>query len=275
MPFWLQRREKLRQIIFETDTISGKAFDLILLACILTSVLVILLGSVKAIQIQYGQELHWAEWFFTLLFTIEYILRLISAQRPWRYALSFYGIVDLITVLPTYISLLFPASYSLLAVRTLRLLRIFRILKLSQFLQEQMGLMLALKASMRKIIVFLAFVLVLVIILGSLMYFIEGEANEFTSIPVSIYWAIVTLTTVGYGDIAPQTPLGKLLASIIMLLGYGIIAVPTGIVTVDLSNSHLFKGSNQTCSVCGSQRHDDDARYCKYCGNVLSNKSPN
>ena len=271
MSSWLHRREKLRQIIFETDTISGKAFDLILLACILASVLVVLLGSVKAIQIQYGQELQWAEWFFTLLFTVEYILRLISAKRPWRYVVSFYGIVDLITVLPTYISLLFPASYSLLAVRTLRLLRIFRILKLSQFLQEQMGLMLALKASIRKIIVFLAFVLVLVIILGSLMYFIEGETNEFTSIPVSIYWAIVTLTTVGYGDIAPQTPLGKLLASIIMLLGYGIIAVPTGIVTVDLSNSSLFKGSNRTCSVCGSQKHDDDARYCKYCGNVLSN----
>lgn len=268
---WWQRREKLRQIIFDVDTPLGKAFDLILFAGIVISILVILLASVNTIQINYSQQLQWAEWFFTLLFTIEYVLRLIAAKNTWRYAVSFYGIIDLITILPTYISLFFPGSYSLLVLRALRLLRVFRILKLTQFWQEEIALILALKASLQKITVFLAIVLILLIILGSLMYFIEGESNGFTNIPISIYWAIVTLTTVGYGDIAPKTSLGKLLSSVIMLLGYGIIAVPTGIVTVDLSKTDLHKDSNRrNCSNCGSHNHDDDAKYCKYCGQSLS-----
>ncbi len=262
-------KEKLRQIIFESDTVAGKVFDLILLGCILVSVLVILLASVKEFALEYGGELQRAEWFFTLLFTVEYICRLISARSPVAYARSFYGIIDLLSVVPTYISLLLPGTYSLFALRGLRLLRIFRILKLTQFLREEMGLWMALKASLRKITVFLAFVLVVVIVLGSLMYLIEGEKNGFTSIPVSIYWAIVTMTTVGYGDIAPQTAGGKFLASTIMLLGYGIIAVPTGIVSVDLSKTNLFKDSTRTCRNCGTKGHDQDARYCKYCGALL------
>ncbi len=262
-------RKKLYKIIFETNTAAGKTFDLILLGCILVSVLVVLLASVKAMQIQYGTELWLLEWFFTLVFTVEYILRLISVKRPVQYAFSFYGIVDLIALLPTYISLLLPFSYSLITVRTLRLLRVFRILKLTHFLSEQRGLVLSLKASVQKIIVFLSAVIVLVVILGSLMYLIEGEVNGFTSIPQSIYWAIVTMTTVGYGDIAPQTVVGKFLASAVMLLGYGIIAVPTGIVTVDFLKERSNKVSGLICRACGRTGHDQDARYCKYCGSSL------
>ena len=263
------RRKKLYKIIFKTDTAAGKAFDLILLACILASVLIVLLESVKAIRVQYGREIFLLEWFFTLVFTVEYILRLISVKRPLQYAFSFYGVVDLIALLPIYISLLIPGHRSLLAVRMLRLPRVFRILKLTHFLREERGLVLALQASAWKITVFLSAVIVLVLILGSLMYLIEGEENGFTSIPQSIYWAIVTMTTVGYGDIAPQTALGKFLASAVMLLGYGIIAVPTGIVTVDLSKASSYKVSALTCPACGAQGHDNDARYCKYCGSSL------
>lgn len=269
--WWQQRREQLRQIIFKSDTKAGKAFDLILLVCIMTSVLCVLIGSVETISIQYKQQLFFGEWFFTVLFTLEYILRLISAKKAVEYARSFYGIVDLVSIMPTYVSIFLPGSYTLFFIRSLRLLRIFRILKLTYFLKEAAGLMMALKASVRKITVFLSFVLVFVVILGSLMYLIEGENNGFTSIPQSIYWAIVTMTTVGYGDIAPQTALGKLIASVIMLLGYGIIAVPTGIVTVDLSKaSFSAPASRKYCDLCGFSEYDQDAKYCKYCGSSLS-----
>jgi voltage-gated potassium channel len=262
-------RGKLHQVVFESDTPAGKAFDVGLLVCILASVLAVLLESVRSLRLAWGPELRATEWFFTLLFTVEYVLRLIAVRRPLHYALSFFGVVDLLAILPTYLSLLLPGAQALLVVRALRLLRVFRILKLSHFLGEAQALRLALHASLRKITVFLGTVLVLVLIIGALMYLVEGEENGFTSIPQSIYWAVVTLTTVGYGDIAPATVLGKILASIVMILGYGIIAVPTGIVTVELSRSRPTAVSGQACPHCGTEGHDTDARFCKYCGSRL------
>jgi voltage-gated potassium channel len=206
------------------------------------------------------------EWFFTLIFTIEYILRLVSVGRPFKYATSFFGIIDLFAFLPTYFSLLFPGSQYFLVIRILRLLRIFRILKLVQFLREARLLLKALRSSSRKVAVFLFTVLLLVVIFGSLMYVIEGEENGFTSIPMSIYWAIVTLTTVGYGDISPQTGIGQTLASIIMILGYSIIAVPTGIMTVEMAQTFRTSTSTQVCPQCSAEGHDENARFCKLCG---------
>ena len=263
-------RLRLHEIIFEADTPAGKAFDVSLLVAILASVLVVVLESVPSVRASYGRALWIAEWVFTVLFTVEYLLRLIAVRQPARYARSFFGVVDLLAVLPTYLSLLVPGAQTLLVVRALRLLRVFRILKLGEFLGEARLLLLALRASVRKILVFLAAVLVLVLIIGSLMYLIETPESGFTSIPQSIYWAIVTLTTVGYGDIAPQTVLGRILASLVMILGYGMIAVPTGIVTVELSQTGRGKAvSTQACPSCGIGGHDPDARYCKYCGSSL------
>ncbi len=267
-------RERLYKIIFEADTAAGRVFDLILLGTIFVSVLTVTLGSVTGIQVQYGRELRWTEWSVTFLFTVEYILRLVCVQQPLRYALSFFGLVDLAAILPTYISILLPGHHSLITIRALRLLQIFRVLKLNQFIREESNLMLALLSSIRKIAIFLYTVLVLVLIIGSLMYLIEGEIHGFASIPQGIYWAIVTMTTVGYGDIAPQTIIGRLLAAIVMLLGYGIIAVPTGIVVADLSHATSEKLSIQTCVHCEKQGHDNDAKYCKYCGGSLEVNRP-
>ncbi len=224
------------------------------------------LESVASLQAEYGMALRAAEWGFTLLFTAEYVLRLASVGRPLRYALSFFGIVDLLAILPAYLSLVITGTQSLAVIRALRLLRIFRVLKLGHYVGAERLLRAAIHASAQKIIVFLGAVLTMVLIIGSLMYLIEGEENGFTNIPQGIYWAIVTMTTVGYGDIAPHTVLGKFFASIVMLLGYGIIAVPTGIVTVELANAGRKGISTQCCPQCAAEGHDTDANFCKYCG---------
>lgn len=262
-------QRRLHEVVFESDTFAGKAFDLGVLLCIAASVLIVILDSVPQIRAHYGSTLILLEWVFTVLFTIEYGLRLVSISHPRRYATSFFGVVDLISILPTYISLLIPGTQYLLVIRILRLLRIFRVLKLADYLHESGILARALWASRRKVSVFLPTVITLVIIIGTLMYVVEGEEHGFTDIPTSIYWAVVTLTTVGYGDLAPQTALGKALASIAMLLGYGIIAVPTGIVTLELTRAATTTVSGQSCPVCGAEGHDADAMYCKHCGSKL------
>lgn len=262
-------RHTLYTVIFEAETPAGKWFDILLIASILASVLAVMLDSVSSINQHYGFLLTGIEWFFTIAFTIEYILRLVCVGRPFLYATSFFGIVDLLAIIPTYISIIIPGTEYLLVVRVLRILRIFRVLKLVQYMGEALLLMKALRASSRKITVFLFTVLTLVIILGSLMYLIEGAPNGFTSIPRSIYWAIVTLTTVGYGDISPQTNMGQMLAAFIMILGYSIIAVPTGIVTVELSHVSTQQAMMRSCKSCSSGGHDSDAEFCKYCGSEL------
>jgi voltage-gated potassium channel len=263
-------RRKLYDIIFESDTPAGKAFDLVLLVSIIASVLVVSLESVRSLRESYWTLFVGLEWFFTILFTIEYVLRLLCARRPMRYAVSFFGIVDLISILPTYLSLLVPSSRYLIVIRVLRLLRVFRVLKLAHYLREAAVLRRALRASQQKITVFLLSVVTIVIIVGTAMYVVEGEEHGFSDIPTSVYWAIVTLTTVGYGDISPVTPAGKILASIVMLLGYGIIAVPTGIVTSELSRASQQQELDvRPCPVCEAIGHDKDAHYCKYCGEKL------
>ena len=262
-------RGALHEVIFEAETPAGRAFDFALLGCILLSVLIVMLESVAAIRAVYGDALIVVEWAFTILFTVEYLLRLVSVRRPLRYAASFFGIVDLLAIIPTYLSLLFPGSQYLLVVRSLRLLRVFRVLKLAEYLVEADVLVRALRASRFKISVFLLTVITLVIIVGSVMYVVEGEANGFADIPTSIYWAVVTLTTVGYGDVAPRTPLGQLFAAVVMLLGYGIIAVPTGIVTLELTRASQPVVSTHACPACGAEGHDPDAAFCKYCGAQL------
>ncbi|MGZ8136136.1 MAG: ion transporter [Methylococcaceae bacterium] len=265
-------RESLNQIIFGAETGAGKAFDIVLIIMILLSIFTVMLDSVEAMQSEYRQTLYWAEWFFTVLFTLEYALRLLCVRRPWLYACSFFGVIDLLSILPTYLGLLMPGVEYMLALRVLRLLRIFRVLKLSEYMQEAHILMEALANSFRKITVFLYVVLTLVVVFGSLMYVVEGSAAGFTSIPTSVYWAIVTITTVGYGDIAPKTALGQMIASAIMILGYGIIAVPTGIYSAELmKNRKSEKIDNQACPDCGGTGHDFDADYCKYCGHQLDN----
>lgn len=262
-------RHRLHEIVFEADTPAGRRFDLFLLVAILTSVAVVLVESVPEWRALYGARFRQIEWFFTALFTVEYLLRLVSVRRPLAWARSFFGVVDLLAVLPTYLALFLPGAQTLLVLRALRLLRVFRILKLAAFLDEATTLRAAVVASRRKIVVFFAAVLVLVLILGSLIYLVEGEGNGFVSIPRSIYWAIVTLTTVGYGDLAPQTALGRFVASIVMLLGYSILAVPTGIVTSELIAQHRGRVSTQACPACGQEGHDADALHCKYCGAKL------
>lgn len=262
-------RSRLHEIIFEADTPAGKAFDLTVIGAILLSVVVVMLESVSSIRAQYGHELYVIEWVFTILFSIEYILRLIAVRTPVRYMGSFFGVVDLLAVLPTYISLFIPGSQYLLTIRILRLLRIFRVLKLTHYLTEAGVITSALRASRRKISVFLLGVLTLATIVGTLIYVVEGEERGFTDIPTGIYWAIVTLTTVGYGDLSPQTPAGKFLASIVMIMGYGIIAVPTGIVTVELGKVANRSIATQACPSCGVDIHEQDALYCRRCGGKL------
>jgi len=262
-------RARLHEVLFEADTAAGRAFDVLLLWCIVISVVVVLLESVASVHGRYGWLLRTAEWVFTILFTVEYVLRLASVGRPLRYAISFYGVVDLLAIVPTYLSVLLPGAQTLLVIRALRLLRVFRVLKVARFLEESRVLGQALRASRHKIAVFLGTVLTLVLILGTLMYLIEGEASGFDSIPRGIYWAIVTLTTVGYGDIAPTTVPGQMLASIVMILGYSIIAVPTGIVTVELAKATQGQISTQACPQCSAEGHDADAKHCKYCGAQL------
>lgn len=262
-------RHKLYVIIFEADTPGGKLFDVALILSIILSVIAVMLDSVRPINESYGAFLYFVEWFFTVLFSIEYVLRLMCIGKPADYAKSFFGVVDLLAILPTYISLLVPGSQYLIAIRILRILRVFRVLKLVQYVHESRLLVNALKASRRKIEVFLFTVLTLVIIFGSLMYLIEGEENGFTSIPRSVYWAVVTMTTVGYGDISPKTGLGQALAAVIMIMGYGIIAVPTGIVTVELSHARESLRRHIVCSECSAEDHDPDASYCKDCGTEL------
>ena len=262
-------RERLHTVIFEADTPAGKRFDVLLLWAIVLSVATVLLESVASVQASYGQALRLAEFVFTALFTVEYVLRLISVRRPLRYVFSFYGLVDLLSILPTFVELLLPGAASLRVVRMLRLLRVFRVLKLVGFLREAQVLQGALWASRRKIAVFLAAVLVLVTLLGTLVYMVEDAEAGFTSIPRSIYWAIVTVTTVGYGDIAPQTVPGQILASIMMIIGYAIIAVPTGIVGAEIARSGRVNTNTQACPSCAFEGHDDDATFCKRCGSKL------
>lgn len=262
-------RARLQEIIFEADTPLGKAFDVALLWAIVLSVLAVMLESVASVRARWGDELRAIEWFFTLLFTVEYVLRLVSVQRPGEYARSFFGVVDLLAVLPTYLSLVVAGTGSLLVIRTLRLLRIFRVFKLARYVVEANTLLRALRASRPKIIVFLWSVLSIVAIIGALMYLIEGEEHGFTSIPTSIYWAVVTMTTVGYGDIAPQTVAGQILASVLMIVGYAIIAIPTGIVSVELASAQRQEVSTQACPACSAEGHDPDARFCKKCGAPL------
>jgi len=264
-------RNKLHNIIFEADTPAGKWFDILLLIAISISVIIVMLDSVESAHIKYRYLFSTIEWVLTILFSIEYLLRVISVKKPSSYIFSFYGIIDFLATVPTYLSLVFVGSHYLLVIRIIRLLRIFRVLKLVRYVGAADQLRLAINNSRGKIIVFLEVVLVLVIIMGSLMYLIEGPENGFTSIPKSIYWAIVTITTVGYGDIAPHTLLGQTLASILMITGYAIIAVPTGIITTEMNRINKTKTpkNTQVCRNCNYTSHDDDALYCKKCGESL------
>ena len=262
-------KEHLHSIIFRTDTRAGKLFDLVLLISIILSILIVFFDSVSSINRRYGFILWVAEWIFTILFTLEYVLRIYTSRRPMRYIFSFYGVIDLLAILPTYLSLIFAGSQYLIVIRIFRLLRIFRILKLDRYIGASSILFESVRSSKHKIIVFLSFVTAVAVIMGALMYLIEGPKNGFNSIPESIYWAIVTLTTVGYGDISPHTFLGKAVASIVMIMGYSIIAVPTGIITAELTNRKLKEKGQKKCPGCDQSGHDKDAKYCYVCGTEL------
>ena len=262
-------RLRLYTVIFEADTRAGRRFDQLLIAVILTSVAVVMADSVHSINLTYHQAFTLAEWFFTLVFTLEYLARLVCVRHPWRYALSFYGVIDLLALLPTYLALLVPEVGALIDVRVLRLLRVFRIFKLTAYVSEYQAIGLALRASRRKIAVFLSAVLMIVLVIGTLMYVVEGPANGFTSIPTSVYWAISTVTTVGFGDITPKTDLGRLIASMMMLLGWGTLAVPTGIVTAEMTYARRAAATTRTCHVCLTEGHMPDARFCRNCGAAL------
>lgn len=265
-------KKKIYETVFEADTKAGKLFDLLLLITILISVAVVIFESVKDINEQYKTSLKIAEWAITGIFTIEYIVRILIVDKKLKYILSYYGIIDLLSILPSFLSFFMQGAYRLSVIRSFRLLRVFRILRLSQFVSESNNIVKALKASKHKISIFFLFIVMVVIIVGTIMFLIEGEKNGFTSIPQSIYWAVVTLTTVGYGDIAPLTVAGKFIASLMMILGYAIIAVPTGIVSAEFSNIKKDKKMcNQVCSNCLNEIEDPDAKYCKYCGNSLDN----
>ena len=263
------RRQRLHEVIFEAETPAGRAFDVALLVSIIASVVVVLVESVRAVHAAYFEWFYLAEWFFTILFTVEYVLRLYAVREPLRYARSFYGVVDLLAILPGYLSLFVPGAQALAVVRILRLLRVFRILKLAAYLNESGELWRAMLASRRKITIFLFTVSTVVIVVGALMHLVEGPENGFTDIPVSVYWAVVTLTTVGYGDLAPITPLGRFLAVLVMLMGYGVIAVPTGIVTAELTRGMRDEVTNSACPNCGAEGHRPDADYCRRCGAKL------
>jgi voltage-gated potassium channel len=263
-------RLRVYNIIFEADTPAGRRFDLLLIAAIMLSILIVVLDSVRAISGRHEALLNVFEWTFTLLFTAEYLLRLASVQRPLRYATSFFGIIDLLSVLPSYLAFFAPELHALLDVRILRLLRIFRILKLTMYVQEYQTLTSAVSASRRKIFVFLSMVLMVVLVMGTVMYVVEGPERGFTSIPKAMYWAIVTMTTVGYGDLTPHTDVGKAIASMMMLLGWGVLAVPTGIVTAEMTTQRLQRPlTNRRCPACLTEGHDADAKFCKECGAAL------
>jgi voltage-gated potassium channel len=262
-------RKRLHDIIFQHDDAGERAFDMVLIAAIVLSVAVVMLDSVESISARYGDVLYAAEWFFTVLFTIEYLLRLWTSPRPLAYARSFYGVIDLLSVLPTWLSILFPGGRFLVVLRALRVLRVFRILRLAEYVEQGAVLSAALRESRYKIIVFVTAVLTITVIMGSLMYLIEGPAAGFTSIPKGAYWAIVTLTTVGYGDITPESPLGKAVAAALMITGYGIIAVPTGIVTLELDRARRSTPMRRACPGCGVARHEPDAAFCRHCGTHL------
>tara|TARA_Y100000385_G_C13106522_1_gene648281 strand:+ start:2867 stop:3703 length:837 start_codon:yes stop_codon:yes gene_type:complete len=266
-------RVKLHEIIYEADTFAGKLFDITLLMVILFSILLVMLESVEKIGTKYTSVLNVLEWIITVLFTLEYIARIVAVKKPKTYLLSFYGIIDLLSTIPKYISLFVVGTHSLIALRALRLLRVFRILKLSRFIGESANFGRALKRSRAKISVFISFVIILCIILGTVMYLVEGaQESGFTSIPRSVYWAVVTLTTVGYGDIAPVTALGQFIASLIMILGYGIIAIPTGIITSEMTKTEkkLIPNNTQNCPNCSNAYHQDKAEYCHNCGHKLN-----
>jgi voltage-gated potassium channel len=261
-------RERIHDIMFQHDSPAERAFDGALILVILLSVIIVVLDSVPAINARYGRELLVAEWFFTGLFTIEYAMRLWVSKHRLKYARSFYGLVDLAAIAPTYLAILFPGGRFLITIRVIRVARVFRILKLAEHVQEASVLVQALRASRHKITVFITTVMTVVVVAGSLMYMIEGAASGFTSIPQGIYWAIVTMTTVGYGDVAPQSAVGKFLASVLMIAGYGIIAVPTGIMTLELDRASRGPTARE-CPGCGSKRNDADAGFCKYCGTKI------
>jgi voltage-gated potassium channel len=263
-------RLRWHEIIFEAETPAGRRFDVVLLWAILLNVALVMLETVPSLQEGYGTVFHWLEWGFTGLFTLEYLMRLATVRRPLLYATSFFGLVDLAAIVPTFLGLLIPGSHSLRVIRILRLLRVFRVLKLGGFLQASSTIAAALRASRAKITVFLTAVLALVTIVGTVMYLVEGPESEFTSIPKSIYWAIVTVTTVGYGDIAPASVLGQILASAMMVIGYAIIAVPTGIVGMELARGSSPDSSTRACDDCGTEGHRADASYCYRCGAPFS-----
>ena len=264
-------KSRLYEIVFESDTPAGKTYDIGLLICIVVSVIVVAMESISTLPIQFDRWLYILEWFFTIIFTLDYIARLWIVNRKRQYIFSFFGIIDLLSILPTYLGLFLVGAQSFMVIRSIRLLRIFRIFKLSRYVGEGQNLAQALRSSRPKIIVFLVTISTSVIITGTVMYMVEGPEHGFTSIPKSIYWAIVTMTTVGYGDLAPQTTLGQTLASFIMILGYGIIAVPTGIVSAEMvALKHKEKITSQVCPHCLKEGHDHDAVFCKFCGGTLN-----
>ena len=266
--FW---RKKVHDIIYEADTPTGRLFDVILLFLIITSILLVMLESVESINAKHEDFFHFAEWVITIIFSLEYIARIISMKKPKSYIFSFFGIIDLLSIIPQYLSLFIVGANALVALRVLRLLRVFRVLKLARFIKESDNLIKALKASRAKISVFLLAIFSIAVILGSLMYLIEVHQDSgFDSIPKAVYWAIVTLTTVGYGDIAPVTPFGQFIASIIMILGYSIIAIPTGIVSVAYNKQHEVQTNTQSCPHCGKSNHRDGANFCYECGEEIN-----
>jgi len=261
-------KKHIHNIIFEADTKAGKLFDTLLFITIAFSVVIVMLNSEKDLHTKYGDLFLATEWIITILFTLEYIFRLYAVKKPLKYIFSFYGIIDLLSILPTYISLFVSGAHMLLVIRMLRLMRIFRVFKLARYVKASNVLLLALKRSRIKIVVFLEVVMIIVVITGSVMYLVEGDESGFTSIPKSVYWAIVTITTVGYGDIAPQTVLGQAIASMLMIVGFAIIAVPTSIIGSELIKSKSSTNT-QVCQSCNFAEHDDDAKYCKKCGDEL------
>ena len=265
-------RLRLYTIIFEADTRAGRWFDVALIFCIIASIAVVTADSVPAIRARAHDPLQWLEWLFTVLFTLEYFARLATVQRPWRYATSFFGVIDLLALLPTYIALLVPEAHALVDVRVLRLLRVFRIFKLSAYVVEYRNLVHALRSSRRKIIVFIMGVMMIVLVMGTLMYVVEGPEHGFTSIPTSVYWAITTMTTVGFGDITPRTDLGRLISSVMMLLGWGTLAVPTGIVTAEMASQTRRPAggpTTRTCHHCLTEGHLPEAIFCFHCAAPL------
>ncbi|WP_231929380.1 ion transporter [Gillisia sp. Hel1_33_143] len=267
-PAW---KAKLHEVIYEADTPMGKLFDIVLLVAIVLSIVLVMLESIAPVNLKYRQEFYITEWIITFFFTIEYVLRIVSIKKPRKYIFSFYGIIDLLSTLPSYLAFFFGGYNMLFAIRALRLLRVFRILKISRYIGESNKLMRALKSSQPKILVFLFAVLIICIIMGTLMYLVEGPEHGFTSIPVGVYWCIVTLTTVGFGDIHPVTPLGQFIASFIMIMGYGIIAVPTGIVSSEFSMDTTSEKqvNTQSCPNCAESNHLNRAEFCHKCGHSL------